>query len=90
MRGGYSPQLLQGEHLEKDQNPQQGSGQEATALGPRYYPRGSVSVFCWPAARKEVHVLCIHFVDVAELTAPFETGHDLPKDSILRYKCQLL
>jgi hypothetical protein len=37
-----------------------------------------------------VHVLCIHFVDVAELTAPFETGHDLPKDSILRYKCQLL
>jgi hypothetical protein len=33
-----------------------------------------------------VHVLCIHFVDGAESTAPFETGHDLPEDSILRYR----
>jgi hypothetical protein len=86
MRGGCSLQLLQGEHPEKDRNLQREFEQAAAVLGPRYYPRGNVSIFCWPEAHKEVHVLCIHFVDGAESTAPFETGHDLPEDSILRYR----
>ena len=69
MRGGCSLQPLREEHLGKDQNLQQEFGRGAVGLGPQYYPRGNVSKFYWPEARKEVLVLCIHFDDVAELTA---------------------
>jgi hypothetical protein len=85
MRGGCSPRRLRGERPGRDQNPRRGFEQEVAVLGLRCYPRGSVSIFCWPEARKEVHVLCKHFADVAELTAPVETEHDSLEDSILKY-----
>ena len=85
MRGGCSPRRPRGERPGRDQNPRRGFGQEVAVLGLRCYPRGSVSIFCWPEARKEVHVLCKHFADVAELTAPVETEHDSLEDSILKY-----
>lgn len=85
MRGGCCPRQLQGERLGRDQTPQRGFGQEVAVPGLRCYPRGNVSIFCWLEARKEVHVLCKHFADVAELTAPVETEHDSLEDSILKY-----
>ena len=83
MRGDYFPPLPREEHPGKGQTLPRGFGREVTGPELRCYPHGNVLVSCWPAARKEVHVLCKHFVDVAELTAPSETEPDLPEDNIL-------
>ena len=83
MRGDCFPPLPREEHPGKGQTLPQEFGREAIDPELRYYPRENVSVSCWPAARKEAHVSCTHFVDVAELTVPSETERDLPEDNIL-------
>ena len=83
MKGGYFPQQLREERLGKGQNLRQEFEKEVVVLELLCYLRGSVSVFYWLEAHKEVHVLCIRFAGAAGSIAPLKTERGSPRDSIL-------